>query len=52
MLIEMNGSISGFNLRQFASDTGNDLRFLTPPEKNTLMRSRLSTWLPIVWLPG
>ena len=30
MLIEMNGSIDGFNLRQFASDTGNDLRFIDP----------------------
>ena len=27
MLVEMNGSISGFNLRQFASMTGNDLLF-------------------------
>ena len=33
MLIEMNGSITGFNLRQFASNSGNDLRFFDPSGK-------------------
>ena len=54
MLIEMNGSISGFNLRQFASGTGNDLRFFDPSGKEEypyeietfdLAANRLVAWV-------
>ena len=58
MLIEMNGSISGFNLRQFASDTGNDLRFFDPTGKEypyeietfDLAANRLVAWVKIPFL--
>ena len=58
MLIEMNGSVSGFNVRQFASSTGNDLRFFDttgkeyPYEIETfdLAANRLVAWVKIPFL--
>ena len=55
MLVEMNGSISGFNLRQFASMTGNDLRFFDPSGKEysyeietfDLAANRLVAWVKV-----
>ena len=52
LLIEMNGSITGFNLRQFASSTGNDLRFFDDSGKSTNTKLKPSTWPPTVWSFG
>jgi hypothetical protein len=58
LLIEMNGSVSGFNVRQFASGTGNDLRFFDPAGKEypyeietfDLAANRLVAWVKIPFL--
>ncbi|MEL0099907.1 MAG: DUF2341 domain-containing protein, partial [Opitutae bacterium] len=55
MLIEMNGSITGFNVRQFASQTGNDLRFFDPSgneypyeiETFDLASNRIVVWVKV-----
>ena len=55
LLIEMNGSITGFNLRQFASSTGNDLRFFDDSGKEyeyeietfDLAANRLVVWVKV-----